>query len=67
MLVIRETESTQWSREGANSVLQIRAAVISAELANYWQTAVLPGSGVAVAFHANMLRFQRQWNCQSET
>ena len=36
----------QWSREGANSVLQIRAAVISSEWQNHWQTAVLPALGV---------------------
>ncbi len=38
----------QWSREGANNVLQIRAAIISAEWQHHWQTAVLPALGVVV-------------------
>lgn len=37
----------QWSRKGAHSVLQIRAAMVSQEWQSNWQRAVLPALGVA--------------------
>jgi hypothetical protein len=38
----------QWSREGADNVLQIRATMASDEWASQWQSAVLLALGATV-------------------
>jgi hypothetical protein len=43
----KKTGKMQWSREGADNVLQIRATMASKEWASKWQSTVLSALGVA--------------------
>jgi hypothetical protein len=44
----KKTRKMQWSRDGADNVLQIRATMASDEWANKWQSAVLSALGATV-------------------
>ena len=43
----KQTRKMQWSREGADNVLQIRATMASNEWASKWQSTVLSALGAA--------------------
>src|SRR5207248_11401407 len=44
----KKTRKMQWSRDGADNVLQIRATMASNEWASKWQSAVLSALGTTV-------------------
>ena len=44
----KKTRKMQWSRDGADNVLQIRATMASDEWASQWQRAVLSALGATI-------------------